>query len=148
MFFALTCATPQMQVETTVGPVKMCESNNYGLSCDSPEGYERICYNEEDCLEWFGAYGATLKERFNAQKQGFFILGGDPDVQTVHINVFDEPNGIYVIGRHTGTRVGNRVWIKTETIACDINLKQIVPYCTMEGWAEWKVWNVEDDTSK
>jgi hypothetical protein len=108
------------------------------ITCDNPVGYEYICYNSAECLDYLAGYGGVLRERFLSQKDGWFTKG-NKDVQTVHINLFFDHQGFSVIGKTVGTRHNNRVWIVTTTMVCDIMGEILEPLATLDGWASWRI---------
>lgn len=108
------------------------------INCKHPKGWEYICYNSAECLSYMRGYGAMMKERFMAQEHGWFVKG-NPDVQTIYVNLFFDHKGFSIIGKHVGTRHNDRVWIETSTMVCDIMGEEIMPLDTLGGWAEWRI---------
>lgn len=108
------------------------------LSCSTPEGYEYYCYNDAQCREYLKGYAAVVRERFYAQKHGFFVQDNDP-VQVVHINLFFNHLSFSVVGRIEAELNPNQtVHIKVWTIACDLE-QNIVEEGYDEYDTEWRV---------
>jgi hypothetical protein len=124
------------QAPVVVTPPQTSETPSNEL-CENPAGYEYTCYNFDECKQYLNGYAAVVKERFVAQKDGWFIEDGD--TQRVDINLYYEFEGIYMIGYIEATRHGKRVWMDVSTWVCDLELNLVEPPGTLGGWAEWEL---------
>lgn len=90
------------------------------LSCTDTNVYEYVCYSDKECKEYMTGYAAILKQRYVAQESGWFIKEGKN--QLIHVNLFAEHTGLYLIGRMEAERRDNRIFLKYWGIVCDIEL--------------------------
>ena len=107
------------------------------LSCEHPEGYEYVCYNEAECQNYMEGYWGVVYERFNAQKNGFFLDQGP--VQTVYINLFIDYHSYTMLGRIDAEMNEDRtVHAKLWTMACDME-NNIIGEWYDELNTKWKI---------
>jgi len=124
--YVLSACAVSTVVTAKTGPPKASEI----LSCESPEGYEYICYSDEECAEYFAAYSAVITERYEGQKHGFYTDTGD--YQVVHMNLFVDHKSYSIIGRfECQKQKDGRIYVKVWTIICDIEQNLI-----NEGYSE------------
>ncbi len=94
--------------------------NGVTLSCTDTSAYEYVCYSDSECKTFLKGYASVVKERFVAQSSGWFKQ--DSPVQVIHINLFAEHTGLYLVGRMEAERKENQIYLKYWGIICDIEL--------------------------
>jgi len=110
----LACASTQVQVETVSVKPK--------IDCNQPLGREYVCYSEEECGKYFRGYGAVAAHRIHMQKYHDWYKG--VVVHVIHINVFDDKNSWYWLGRIEAVPYGEdkiymKMWLDTYDIDCN-----------------------------
>jgi hypothetical protein len=90
------------------------------LTCKDTNAYEYVCYSDAECQEFLSGYAAVVKERFMAQRHGWFKQ--ESPIQVIHVNLFAEHTGLYLIGRMEAENKEGKVFLKYWGIVCDIEL--------------------------
>lgn len=91
------------------------------INCEQPQGREYVCYSEAECGEYFKSYGSMVAHRIHMQKEHGWYDGVETHI--VHINVFDDKNRWYWIGRieakqHGEDRIYMKFWLNTYDEDC------------------------------
>lgn len=86
------------------------------LRCDRPEAYEKVCYNDAECIDYLRGYSAVITMKMYNYK------GWYPDVvYTFNLNLFEEHRGLYLIVRTDAERQQEEMhYLKQWTIICDL----------------------------
>lgn len=64
-------------------------------TCEQPEGYEYICYSNEECTQYIKGYTGVLLERLIS---GMYDEEDGKQKTTVYINLFYDHLNVYLIG--------------------------------------------------
>ncbi|MHA1949363.1 MAG: hypothetical protein ACW99G_05145 [Candidatus Thorarchaeota archaeon] len=91
--------------------------------CANPEGYEYVCYDEDECLEYMKGYGGIVSNRFYMQKNKGWYPG--VKVMTVPINLFNDAEGLYFIGKIAAELVGGKIYMKMWLNICDLEFNVV-----------------------
>ncbi len=86
--------------------------------CAQPEAYEYVCYDEAECRKYMNGYGAVAANRIYAQKHKGWYPG--VKVHTVHINLYNEVEGLYLVGLIEAESRDGKVYLKMWLIICDL----------------------------
>lgn len=113
------------------------------LSCTQPEGYEYVCYNEKQCLDYLKAYGGMVRYKFEEQKNGWWK---DYKVMKVYINLFLDHINTYMIGLIEGEKRDGKIWQKMWLMTCDLEYN-IMQESYSEGWLGYQPKEVQKWTS-
>lgn len=93
------------------------------VDCKNPPGQEYICYNEENCDDYFRGYGAVIVERIFMQR----YHGWYPGIKThvIPINVFADHSNTYYLGKFEVTQAGEnkihmKMWLNIYDMDCSL----------------------------
>lgn len=86
--------------------------------CSQPEGYEYVCYNEAECMKHMKGFGGVVANRFFMQKNKGWYPG--ITVQVLHINLYNEPEGQYLVGLIKAEIRNAKLYMKMWLNICDL----------------------------